>query len=65
MQGRLYVSLGLPLDTWKAVDTAKESLIFRDVLGRYPTTSDAVDLLVKYGSAYLRQLEAKEQEVLA
>lgn len=61
MEGKLYVSLGLPLDTWKLVDDAKTSHVILDVLGKYPTTSDVVHLLVRYGSAYLRVMEEKEE----
>lgn len=61
MESKLYVSLGLPLDTWRLIDEAKNSRIISEVLGRYPTTSDVVHLLVRYGTAHMRVLEEQDE----
>jgi hypothetical protein len=43
-----------------AVEKMKRSLTLVDVLGRSPSTSETIEMLVRYGQQHLEKLDEKE-----
>lgn len=57
MSDKLYRSLGLPIRTWAAIESAKRTRISRDLFGRWPNDSETTDWLISLGIQRLQAME--------
>lgn len=65
MEGTFYRTMGLPLDTWRLIDSARSERICSEVLGKYPTDSQVLAWLMKLGMARLEKLDSEVERITA
>lgn len=63
MEGKLYRTVGLPLSTWRALESARTHPVFLELYGPQGTESDALAWIIRQGMIRLEtapELTTKE-----